>query len=49
MIFNLSHDRTIIIEWPRGRMAWFFWRWKPNVLQGWKGYRIGPLTYVRYV
>lgn len=44
MILLRIGSSTILWDWPKRRMAWFFWGWKPQAFAA-IGYRIGPLTY----
>ncbi len=48
MVLRFSNRHMLIWEWPTGPMLWFFWEWKPQVMDGAIGYRIGPLSYWIY-
>ena len=34
----------LVWDWPKGKMAWFFWNWRPSILDRARYWRIGPIT-----
>lgn len=45
-----QNDRwRVMWDWPKGKMAWFMWGWRPQIWEKHVTYwRIGPLTLSRY-
>jgi len=31
-------------EWPKRKMAWFFWAWRPTIFNDTRFWRVGPIT-----
>ena len=45
MMLYRGKKSMLIWDWPKGKMAWFFWNWHISENDNATYWRIGPITY----